>query len=143
MTGELELPRIVETLMAEGCVGETLAALQAGEAARLCQDPVVKKVLEGITADETRHAALAWKALRWLVERHPELRQVARKALVAATRPAVTRTGRDDLEAHGMLSPATQARVHEVGRREVVATLAAQVLGSGRDAGHAPRMLEA
>ena len=47
-------------------------AAEAAEAAHRCKDPVVKAVLVKIAADEARHAALAWRSLRWLVERHPE-----------------------------------------------------------------------
>jgi hypothetical protein len=129
LIGELDLDRMVRTLVAEGCVGETLAALEAGEAARLCTDPAVKSVLEGITADESRHAGLAWKTLRWLVARHPELRGVALDALADARvgRPS---TGVSHLEHLGVLSPTSRDRVRALGHREVVAALAADVLGT-------------
>ena len=51
----------------QGCVGETVAALEAASSARLCDDPVVQQVLETIARDEERHALLAWRVLSWLL----------------------------------------------------------------------------
>ncbi len=51
----------------EGCVGETLAALDAHAAAAACEDPAVARVHAIIARDETRHAELSWRALRWMV----------------------------------------------------------------------------
>jgi hypothetical protein len=52
----------------EGCLGETIAALEAGVAAAAQQDPDARRALERIAADERRHAALAWRTLRWLLD---------------------------------------------------------------------------
>jgi hypothetical protein len=52
----------------EGCVGETLGALVAAERARLAEDRAVKSALERIAADEARHAALAWRMVKWAIE---------------------------------------------------------------------------
>jgi hypothetical protein len=53
----------------EGCVAETIGAMVATAAAARCVDPVVRAVLERIAADETRHAGLAWRYLRWALGR--------------------------------------------------------------------------
>jgi hypothetical protein len=132
LDGELDLERMTRTLVAEGCVGETLAALQVSEAARQARDPALRAVLEGIAADETRHAALAWRTLAWLVEQHPHLADVARAALAeagGASRVPARAPGGDDLSAHGCLDEATRARVRAVGLRDVVTALAAETLG--------------
>ncbi len=60
---------IVRTLIHEGCVGETLAAVLAREERERTTDPVVRGVLDRIIADESEHALLAWRALGWLVEK--------------------------------------------------------------------------
>jgi hypothetical protein len=130
LDGELALDQITRTLVAEGCVGETLAALQAGEGARKARDPAVRVILEGIAADETRHAALAWRTLRWLVEQHPHLVEVARGALAEASARVPAAAGRAvGLEAHGCLDPVTRVRIQRVGLRDVVGTLANETLG--------------
>lgn len=51
----------------EGCIGETLAALDAHAAAGACHDRAVAKVHAIIARDETRHAELSWRALRWMM----------------------------------------------------------------------------
>lgn len=56
-----------EAVAREGCVGETLAALDA--AARLdgARDPAVRDVLQRVVREESAHAALAWDTLAWLL----------------------------------------------------------------------------
>lgn len=66
------LPEIVELVIAEGCVGETVAALEALEAASAAADPVVRAVYAQIARDEQRHAELAFRFVRWALERDRE-----------------------------------------------------------------------
>lgn len=56
------------TTVVEGCVGETLAALEAREASERTMHPSLKRVLRRIADDESRHAALSWKVVAWLLE---------------------------------------------------------------------------
>jgi hypothetical protein len=42
--------------------------------------PSIQKILAQIADDESRHAALAWKSLRWILQRNPELQPVAQDA---------------------------------------------------------------
>jgi hypothetical protein len=58
---------IEQSVAEEGCVGETLSAVEAGVAAALATDPVVAAVLRTIADDEARHAALAWRFVQWRV----------------------------------------------------------------------------
>lgn len=51
----------------EGCVGETIAALAAGRAARGCAHLDIADALAAIAEDETRHAELAWSTVAWAV----------------------------------------------------------------------------
>jgi hypothetical protein len=70
-----QLPQIVKGTLVEGCFGETLAALEAAEAARHAKDPQVRASLERIADDEARHAALAWRFIAWVLVAHdPSLR---------------------------------------------------------------------
>ncbi len=128
LAGELGLAQMTRTLVAEGCVGETLAALEAAEAARRALDPVVRRVLEGVADDEARHAALAWRTLLWLLTIHPELRTVAVAALATA-KPGWP-AGPAGLEAHGCLSAATRLEVRRIGLGTVVARLAQEAVGA-------------
>jgi len=59
------LAEIVDLVLAEGCFGETSAALEALEAADTQSDPVVRGVYAQIASDEQRHAELAFRFLRW------------------------------------------------------------------------------
>ena len=78
VTGSLDgapTPRsVLRAVLREGALGETLAAAEAAEAARRCSDPTVRAVLARIAEDESRHAALAWRTVRWILETHPDLR---------------------------------------------------------------------
>jgi hypothetical protein len=63
------LADIVDLVIAEGCFGETSAALEALEAAQSAADPVVQRTYEQIAADEQRHAELAFRFVRWALAR--------------------------------------------------------------------------
>lgn len=52
----------------EGCVGETIATLTARRGLRRCDDPATRATLELIVDDEGRHAGLAWRTIRWILE---------------------------------------------------------------------------
>lgn len=49
----------------EGCVGETLAAVQLDLAARSTREPAVADLVREIAEDEARHAELAWAFVAW------------------------------------------------------------------------------
>jgi hypothetical protein len=67
--GEVNERSVFATLVREGCIGETLAAVLAAHALEEATDTAVRDVLVRIVADETRHAALAWRVAMWLVAR--------------------------------------------------------------------------
>jgi hypothetical protein len=75
---------ILVTAIHEGCVGETVAALEAAEMAARADDPVVRELLHGIAEDESRHAELAYRFVRWVVGARPELGPIARAAFAGA-----------------------------------------------------------
>jgi hypothetical protein len=80
------LDEIVESLVLEGCVGETLGAIEALARAEAAQ-PEIARVLRRIADDERRHAELAWSTLAWLRARFGErVVSSAGRALDAARR---------------------------------------------------------
>jgi hypothetical protein len=80
-----DLDAFVTTLLREGCIGETRAAVEAREQLGLTSDVTVREVLATIAEDETRHAELAWRTLAWLLAsgrvRAPEVRAELDRAL--------------------------------------------------------------
>src|SRR5262249_52170734 len=69
---------ILVTTIREGCIGETVAAIEAAEALEYVQDPAARRALERIAADEARHAELAWQFVGWVLERGgDEARKIA------------------------------------------------------------------
>jgi hypothetical protein len=101
------LEAIVVGAVVEGCIGETLASLEAAEALALARDPEVVATLEGVHADERRHAELSWQFVRWAMATFgaPVTGWVERAfdaGLAAARNPA---TDFDEgLEGYGLLS---------------------------------------
>ena len=63
------LADIVDLVIAEGCFGESSAALEALEAADTAADPVIRAAYSRIAADEQRHAELAFRFVRWALAR--------------------------------------------------------------------------
>jgi hypothetical protein len=118
----------VASLVMEGCVGETLGAAEGLDVARRVEDPALRAALERIAADEERHAALAWRTLKWALEVFGgEAREAAAAAFAAAAVVyAADPTEGPVNEAFGMLAAATLGEI----RRDVLA----QVVGPCRGA---------
>jgi len=66
---------LVEMLIREACVGETLGVAEITAALKVCTQEEVRVHLAEVLQDETRHAGLAWRSLRWLLESAPRHEQ--------------------------------------------------------------------
>lgn len=111
---ETDPAAILAALIEEACVGETLGAAEARAAAAEAVDPTVRAALERVADDETRHAALAWRALRWMLDRDATLRPLAEQTFRAAAARARARglVSSPDAPGHGVLGPEARRRVH-------------------------------
>jgi hypothetical protein len=75
LQGALPAPSLEHSLVTairEGCVGETVAALEAAELGERVADPVLRTVLARIAVDEKRHAELAFQFVNWALLRGDE-----------------------------------------------------------------------
>lgn len=115
--GELDAEKAVEALVLEGCVGETLAAMEVAVGGRGAQDPFVASALKQIAADEQRHAAFAWACLAWFLEQRPELWAAADAAFASALARPVARPAAPDLQAYGFVGPDQRAEIAAAGAR--------------------------
>jgi hypothetical protein len=87
---------ILVTTIREGCIGETIAAIEAAEALEHVQDPAARRALERIAADEARHAELAWKFVAWALEQGgEEARNIAAMEFAQAKTSAPCAPGQD------------------------------------------------
>jgi hypothetical protein len=117
---------VVESIL-EGCIGETIAAARMAYLAARVDDREIAAMLESIAADEAMHAALAWKALDWML-RHFDVAAVARETFASVlersscspSRPRPSATVR-----YGVLDEATGAWVADEVLRNVIAPAAA------------------
>jgi hypothetical protein len=120
----------------EGCVGETLAALQARTALSRATDLEVRRALERIAQDEAQHAELAWRFLAWAMQRLGAPLAAELRRQLAALSKAPAPVGESEsasvqaaLHAAGRLSAAEQAQLMQLGLRELIAPCAATLLG--------------
>ncbi|NUO53786.1 MAG: hypothetical protein HOV80_33485 [Polyangiaceae bacterium] len=68
LDGVLDRTAAAVSIASEGCVAETVSALQIALAADEATDPAVRAALHRIADEEMQHAQLAWRALAWLLE---------------------------------------------------------------------------
>lgn len=68
-----DLKKIVRSLIQEGCVEETISAVEARLGAYTAHDAVVKSVATQIASDETNHAQIAWNTIYWIKKRFSEI----------------------------------------------------------------------
>lgn len=132
MIGDISLAGVVAAAVEEGCVGETLAAIEAGAAHEAAVDPEVRAALAVITQDEANHAELAWRFVRWAIALDPAMREVAgevlQAALVAQVPVPEEEADADGLAALGRLTAHRRALLRKEGLAEVVRPAALALL---------------
>jgi len=126
----------LETLVREGCIGETLAALEAREGEERAVEPVLRRVLGIIARDEFNHAALAWRTLAWLLDTGRVGRVQARTTIdralqeqAALARVARVSAENANLDRFGVLSESERKVLRAVACESVVAPCADALLG--------------
>jgi hypothetical protein len=113
--GARDLASVVASTVEEGCVAETLAAVEAQAAGDAAKPRAVRDVLTQIARDEAAHASLAYEFVAWALAAHPgPVSRAARSAFDAAIQRVreepVLESARDDaLREHGCL-PAQERR---------------------------------
>jgi hypothetical protein len=132
---------IVETAILEGCIGETMAAVEAAEAMAHATDPAVREALGRVTVDETRHAELAWRFVQWVLEHgEPTLSEAVRtRLMLVAEREAAAsvRGGAENAEdepvllAHGVLGERARGEIRKRVLSDVILPCA-RALGARR-----------
>ncbi|HRI65994.1 MAG TPA: ferritin-like domain-containing protein [Polyangium sp.] len=125
--GEADVASFVQRLIREGCVGETVAAVEAGEAADRAMDPVVGKALDTISTDESMHSNLAWRTLLWALKTFgTDVREVIRCELgrlrdELETVHEARRTAEDEaLLDHGVVTTNVRGSIRRAVLRQVV-----------------------
>jgi hypothetical protein len=130
----LSLADAVRSAVREGCVGETVAAVQAAEAFEHARDAGVKAALEQIRRDEWEHAQLSFQFVRWALELDATLGSAVLDELRECAPPVRREHDATEAErrraAHGLLPEAhlsaIAARVHA----EVVSPLLSELVAS-------------
>jgi hypothetical protein len=121
----MSLQDIVLLTIHEGCIGETVAAIEAREAAEHAQDPALRALLLTISEDETRHAELAFCFVQWALAQGDALldRAVRREfAQLAAEVPHEAAPALHDaaLLDHGLVPEAMRQAIRARAIAEVV-----------------------
>ena len=75
-----DVQKIAKSTIEEGCVAETIAAVEAHFLANHTKVPMIKAALLQIALEETNHAQLAWTTVRWMMERFPEVADIIEEA---------------------------------------------------------------
>jgi hypothetical protein len=141
---DLDFERILVLCFREGCVGETVAALEARVARDHAIDAEVQHVLDRIAPDEQSHAELAWKFIRWALRENPTVArvllaqelQLLSNELSEPPPPAAADRG---VPEHGVLAESERATIRRAALREVVLPCAEAVLGAASSSGTQPQ----
>ncbi|MCA9628455.1 MAG: hypothetical protein KC766_12345 [Myxococcales bacterium] len=134
LAADFDLTALAVSTALEGCLGETLSALEAERCAELAQPPAVKTALEIIAKDEAAHAELAWAFLRFACEVGGEeatraVRESFGPALRASAATATKYACADpEVNGFGFLDPEQAVRVRQQALAEVLIP-AAKALG--------------
>jgi hypothetical protein len=133
--GDLSLAAIAAATVTEGCVNETIGALEAAEAAAGCEDAEVRDVLNRIAEEEARHGELAWAFVRWaLGVGGDDVRRAVGSAFESAEAALQVPAPAADPDAvelrrQGLLTERERHEIRLRGLREIVRPAAAQLRG--------------
>ncbi|WAS91993.1 ferritin-like domain-containing protein [Nannocystis punicea] len=131
--GATDLESVVAAVIREACVGETLSALEAREAAERAEDPGLRRILARIADDEQRHAELGWRFVCWAREQLSDDARARTDAVFAAAVADAAasagdmsrETGTPELRAHGVVDAPLRASVWLRGLQGLVQPAAA------------------
>lgn len=118
-----ELAEAALTAFLEGCIGETVAALEAARARDVARDATVRSVLARIAEDEARHAELGFRFVSWAAQQLDarfveELLQATERALAESV--GTDQSFDEALAGHGVLSANERAGVRRAALHDVV-----------------------
>jgi hypothetical protein len=126
------LAELAVAVFHEGCVGETLAAALARRQLGVAVDEQCRTTLREIARDEAEHSLLAWRFLRYAVDRGgKQVVESLREAVGRAPRTLAARKSNasaETLNHYGRLTPDQERQVVEEAWREVIAPSAALLL---------------
>jgi len=124
---------IIRSVIQDGCIGETLSAIEAHFRAYHAKDDAVKSTLTRIAADETRHAQLAWDTVVWITEKYSEYQPLAKETFRAELMrqhtvikqplhsTLCTDSTKDDyLKAFGIIPQSERNKVRRAGIKDVI-----------------------
>jgi len=129
----VDLASVILDTVREGCIGETVAALEAAEALQHCEDPAARPVLAAIAAEELQHAELAWRFVAWALEGapaslHAEVRRAFSEASTSTESPEPIGECDRAVARYGLLSEPVRRTLRRRVLAEVVAPCAQAVL---------------
>jgi hypothetical protein len=134
MGAEVTAERLLVQTILDACINETLAAAEALCLSERAEDDAIRRTLEGIAEDESEHAALGWRTVRWLLDEHPELSGLAQEtfAAAAASLPSEADLSGEDawMMAHGCMPDASRVALSRDVWRQVIAPCAQALVGA-------------
>jgi hypothetical protein len=136
----VRLEEVAAAAVIEGCVGETLAALQAEAQLGVVLDVRARDALEVIARDEANHAELSWAFVRWAIERggdavkHAvgEAFSEAERKLALGETAELPAADAAVLAVHGRLTPAERGACHRAAFRDVIRPCRHALLGESQ-----------
>jgi len=116
------ISNIAKATALEGCIEETISALVTKMQAEGMADPIMQAALREVADEEVSHAVLAWRSVKWMMEKSPEIRSAVSAVFSSWPRPeAVTSTpARSVLEDVGILPVEKMEKLREIGWRDIV-----------------------
>jgi hypothetical protein len=132
-----DLADVAARAVREGCIGETIGAIQAAEQLALAENPLVRRALGVIVDDEARHAELSWRFVAWALAHGGS--DVSSAVAAAFAEPLAVPAIDDDarsaeMTTHGRLDPTVLREVVQRALDEVVVPCATQLRLSSREA---------
>ena len=134
--GNMDMEEIIESVVRDGCIQETMSAIEGHFRAHYATEEVIKISLTKLAADEAKHSQLAWDTIKWVIEQHPKyenfVNQIFTKEFRKQEKLAAQNTGQSmsslcsDLSLeemstrYGIISNDDKERVRHAGLKKII-----------------------
>ena len=122
--------RLIGETLADGCLGETAAALVARRGAELAPGGPVADALRVIADDEERHAELAFRVLAWAVASHSAGPAALRRAIDELRAEPPADTARPPMHDFGLLGTDDERSIRASALETIVLPCARELLAA-------------
>ena len=115
---------VMMSVIYDGCINETIAAYSAKVVSYHTEEPTIKKILEKIDMEEMTHALLAFDTLDWIINKHPDLKELCIDTFESYLNKSKTFNTKfddiNDIEKYGVITKQVKEKAYKLATKKLI-----------------------